>query len=132
MTTLLLYRDDLAPGRCETPGCTHDDEELVDERAMSPAGWRGGHLPQGDGHRGDALQTMPQRRRCAAGGLEDARLPRSAHAAVNHHGGAEGDSARLAYGPSSTTNKAEIIGSLVSLLGSGGRPGCFRVLQLGF
>src|ERR1035438_2775962 len=48
MTTLLLYRDDLAPGRCETPGCTHDDEELVDERAMSPAGWRGGHLPQGD------------------------------------------------------------------------------------
>ena len=53
-------------------------------------------------------------------------------AAVNHHGGAEGDSARLAYGPSSTTNKAEIIGSLVSLLGSGGRPGCFRVLQLGF
>src|ERR1022692_3412078 len=40
MTTLLLYRDDLAPGRCETPGCdhAHDDELVLNARCHPRAG----------------------------------------------------------------------------------------------
>ena len=35
-----LYRDDLAPGRCQAPGCdhTHDDELVMNARCHPRAG----------------------------------------------------------------------------------------------